>query len=207
MKKIKVLIADDHQLFREGLKALLLNAVDLDIVYEASNGQDVIDFVKDTAIDVALIDIDMPVLNGIETTKWLVNNFPNVKVIILSMHNQKSFVQNVIAIGAKGYLLKNTDFDTLHLAIKKVAKGDLFFDSNITLAAFNKNSFPSSYELSEKEVAILKYIVEGFPNKQIADKLSLSPRTIDTYRATIMKKLNVQNAAELIAYAIKNTIV
>lgn len=207
MKKIKILLADDHQLFREGLKSLLLNAPDLDIVSEASNGQEVMNIVKETTIDVALIDIDMPVLNGIETTKLLVKNFPKVSVIILSMYNQKSFIQNLVSIGSKGYLLKNTDFETLYLAIKKVAKGELFFDSTIALTAFDKNVLSGSHQLSEKEITILKYIVDGFPNKQVADKLCLSTRTIDTYRATIMKKLGVFNAAELIAYAIKNKIV
>ena len=194
MEKIKVLIADDHQLFKEGLKSLLVNAEDIAIVGETSNGQEVLEIVETQAVDVVLLDIDMPVLNGIETTKQLVKNFPQVNVLILTTHEQKYFIQQLKKIGAKGYLLKNIDYNTLHLAIQTVAKGDFFFN--------DFNDFEKE-EFSDQEIIILKYIAEGLPNKLIADKLFLSPRTIDTYRANIMKKLQVHNTAELIAHCLK----
>lgn len=201
MIKIKVLIADDHQLFRDGLKQLLLNAPEIEVVGEASNGKEVLDFIDKIPVDVVLMDIEMPVLNGIEATKIMVKKFPQIPVLILSTHYQKIFIEHAIAIGVKGYLLKNCDFDVLITAIKTLARGAIFFDKPVSQIHQD-----NSQQLSEQELIIIKHIADGLSNKLIADALFLSTRTIEAYRANILKKLKLNNVAELIKYCYKNDI-
>lgn len=206
MNKIRVLVADDHRLFREGIKRMFSNVSDIDVAAEANNGQEVMDIVEHIPIDVVIMDIDMPVLNGIETTKILTEKYENIHVLVLSMYSQKSFVENVFKLGAKGYLKKDTDFENLYKAVKAVAEGKMFFNKHIMFNNIEEVELTRSGKLSEKELIIIKYISEGLQSKHIGDKLNVSARTIDNYKAHIMKKLKVENNVQLITYGIETGI-
>ena len=213
MSKIKVLLVDDHQIIIDGLKSLLKNQDEIIVAGEANNGREALRILDLLEIDVILMDIDMPVMNGIDTLKEIKRLGLSAKVIILSMHNEAGMIKSLVTIGASGYLLKSSPKDEVINAIKKVAGGQQFFSSEVTLAILNKqqNNFQDSSPhielLSDRETEIVQLIAEGFSNKEIGSKLFISHRTVDTHRTNIMKKLNVSNIAGLISYAIRNGIV
>jgi two-component system response regulator NreC len=159
------------------------------------------------------MDIDMPVMNGIDTLKEIGKRGYDVKVIILSMHNEAGMVKSLTDLGARGYLLKTSPQDELFAAIKKVAAGQRYFSTDVTLSLMSKPAFGSVdnalliNQLTERETEIIKLIAEGFSNKEIGEKLYISHRTVDTHRTNLMKKLNVSNVAGLISFAIKNGLV
>ncbi|MEZ5196019.1 MAG: response regulator transcription factor [Bacteroidales bacterium] len=212
MDTIKVLIADDHQIIIDGLKSLINAEKNIELVGEASNGKEAIDLLKIINADVVLLDINMPVLNGIETMKCIKSDFPDIKVIILSMHNESSLIKNLIELGTDGYLIKNCDQDELREAIYKVGSGQKYFSSEVTLSLLNKTSGiksaigddPTLASLTDREIEILKLITRGLTNKEIGEKLFISHRTVDTHRTNLMKKLEVNNIAGLIRFAIRN---
>ena len=208
MSKIKVLLVDDHQIIIDGLKSLLKNSDEIVVVAEANNGRDALRILDILEIDVVLIDIDMPVLNGIDTLKEITNRGYAAKVIILSMHNEAGMIKSLISIGANGYLLKSCAQDELINAISKVASGQSCFSTEVTLSLLNPvQSNQPTESLTERETEIIKLIAEGFSNKEIGSKLFISHRTVDTHRTNLMKKLDVGNIAGLISYAIRNGIV
>jgi DNA-binding NarL/FixJ family response regulator len=209
MSKIKILLVDDHQIIIDGLKSLLKNSDEIVVSAEANNGKEALKILGLIDIDVVLMDIDMPLMNGIDSLKEIRKQGFSAKVIILSMHNEAGMIKSLINLGANGYLLKSSPQDELINAIKKVADGNSYFSSDITLSLLNKS--PQGNQpielLTDRETEIIRLIAEGFSNKEIGDKLFISHRTVDTHRTNIMKKLNVSNIAGLISYAIKNGIV
>jgi DNA-binding NarL/FixJ family response regulator len=211
MNKIKVLLTDDHQIIIDGLKSLLKNSDEIVVAAEANNGREALRILELLSIDVVLMDIDMPVLNGIETLKEIRKQFRNVKVIILSMHNEAGMIKSLMDIGANGYLLKSCSQDELIGAIKKVSTGQNYFSTDVTLALLNTSGTSNPEQrnelLTDRETEILKLIAAGFSNKEIGDQLFISHRTVDTHRTNLMKKLDVNNIAGLISYAIRNGIV
>lgn len=215
MDSAKVLIADDHQIIIDGLKSLISSEENIELVGEASNGKEAIDLLNLINVDVVILDINMPVLNGIEAMKRIKSEFPEVKVIILSMHNESSLIKSLIEMGADGYLLKNCDQDELIEAVNKVASGQKYFSSEVTISLLNKTGGmkssvkmdPVIASLTEREIEILKLITQGLTNKEIGDQLFISHRTVDTHRTNLMKKLEVNNIAGLIRFAIKNGFV
>jgi len=213
MNEIKVLLADDHQIIVDGLKSLLQNTADILVAGEANNGREVLRLLGILKIDVILMDIDMPVMNGIDALKEIKRTLPGIKVIILSMHQEAGMIKSLMAIGADGYILKSTSQDELIGAIRKVAAGQPYFSPEVTLSLLNtpQNNLQSSKQqtemLTDREEEILKLIAEGFSNKEIGTKLFISHRTVDTHRTNLMKKLNANNIAGLISYAIKNGMV
>jgi two-component system response regulator NreC len=215
MKEIKLLIVDDHQIIIDGLKSLLEEEAGFKLIGEANNGQEALKVLKLLDVDIVLMDIDMPVMNGIEATKQILKDFQSVKVVILSMHKEGGLIKNLIAIGAHGFLLKNSDQAELIDAIRKVASGDRYFSPDVTMSLLSKTSVDSSSfkgidllsQLTERETEILKLIAEGYSNKEIGEKLFISHRTVDTHRTNLMKKLDVTNIAGLIKFAILTGIV
>lgn len=209
MSKIKILLVDDHQIIIDGLKSLLKNSDEIVVSAKANNGKEALKILGLIDIDVVLMDIDMPVMNGIDSLKEIRKQGFSAKVIILSMHNEAGMIKSLINLGANGYLLKSSPQDELINAIKKVADGNSYFSSDVTLSLLNKS--PQGNQpielLTDRETEIIRLIAEGFSNKEIGDKLFISHRTVDTHRTNIMKKLNVSNIAGLISYAIKNGIV
>lgn len=213
MSLIKVLLTDDHQIILDGLQSLLKNNAEIEVIAEANNGREALQVLEVLRPEVVLMDIDMPVLNGIETLKEISRRFPEVKVIILSMHSEAGMIKNLTDLGAKGYLLKSCSQEELFSAIRKVAGGQLYFSPDVTLSLLGPKGGRETINdernelLTDRETEILKFIVAGFSNREIGEKLFISHRTVDTHRTNIMKKLNVSNIAGLISFAIKNGMV
>ncbi|MFY9153807.1 MAG: response regulator transcription factor [Prolixibacteraceae bacterium] len=213
MNRIKILLVDDHQIIIDGLKSLLKQNEEFLLAGEANNGREALRLIQMFDVDVVLMDIDMPVMNGIDTLKEISKNHPGTKVIILSMHQEAGMIKSLINIGANGYLLKSCSQDELIEAIQKVASGQSYFSTDVTLSLLNSNPGNQSAAnqanemLTDRETEIIKLIAEGFSNREIGSKLFISHRTVDTHRTNLMKKLNVGNIAGLISYAMKNGIV
>jgi len=213
MNRLRILLVDDHQIIIDGIKSLLKQNDEFVISGEANNGREALRILQHMESDVVLMDIDMPVMNGIDTLKEISKIYPNTKVIILSMHQEAGMIKSLINIGAHGYLLKSCSQAELIEAIRKVGSGQSYFSTEVTLSLLNPMQDKHSAgnlaqeQLTERETEIIKLIAEGFSNKEIGSKLFISHRTVDTHRTNLMKKLNVDNIAGLISYAMKNGIV
>lgn len=209
---IKILIAEDHEILRNGLKSLLEDEPGIAVVGDAKNGQEAVDKISNSEIDidVAILDFMMPVMNGLETTKYLNQHFKDVKVIILSMKGNDEYLSQMFGAGAKGYLLKSANKEELIYAIKKVAKGGMYVCSELTLEIMNKANKEvieignSSVKLSKTELEILIQVGEGLTNDEIAAKLFKSRRTVETHRANLVEKTKSKNSAALIKVALLN---
>lgn len=201
---IKVLIADDHQMFIDGLRSLLERERDIAIIGEANNGIEALNCVQKERPDIVLLDINMPEMNGINACTAIRKKFPEVKVLILTMYKTKGFINGLIRAGASGYILKNTGNAELMEAIRTVISGGTFFSKQVAETLTEKSSKYSVYEdvtLSKREVEIIKEMAKGFTTKQIAEKLFISFYTIETHRKNILNKLQLTNTAEVILYA------
>jgi DNA-binding NarL/FixJ family response regulator len=216
MSVIKVVLIDDHQIVRDGIKALLQDEQDIKIVAEAQCGEDLQNIISTNDTDIILMDISLPGKSGIELCKDLMQSNPQVKVLVLSMYLNEDFIMNAIKAGAKGYLPKNTSKSELITAIQTINGGDEFFGervSEIILQSYMKNLKQKKEKtimletLSKREIEILKLFAEGHTNKEIADQLSISIRTVESHKTHIMQKLNTKSTVDLIKYAIKNKIV
>ena len=212
MEKIKLLIADDHLIIRDGIKLMLKKHPEFVIVAEANNGKEVINYLTNNpnSIDVILMDINMPEMNGIDATKVVVEQFMDVKILALTMHAEETYITNMLKAGALGYVLKEAGTDELMTAIKSVASGQKYYSNEVSVTMINSlmnGSKSKSFALSDREVEVLSYISGGFTNKEVGDKLFISGRTVETHRRNILAKLEVRNTAEMIRYAIENNIV
>lgn len=215
-KRIRILLADDHQIFRDGIKALLSDIADFEIIAEASNGDELLCILKTSEPDIIVMDISMPGLSGIELTRKISELYPQIAVLILSMHSNEDFVINSVINGAKGYLPKDTGRKELLEAIYAIADGDEYFGKLITsnmmksfIKKTQKKSLPIDKEnqLTTREIEIIQQIGKGLSNKEIADKLFISVRTVDSHKNHMMQKLKLRSSAEIIIYAIKNKII
>lgn len=214
---INVVLADDHGIVRDGIKSTLRNEKNIKIIGEASNGKEAIELAKKLMPDIVIMDISMPEMNGIEATSLIHKKYPKSRCLVLSMHDKEEYVFKAIEAGAFGYLLKDTSKEEFIKAINMVAKGEKYFSSSISNVLINgylhkiKGQDGEEDEdesvLTKREKGILKLIVEGQNNREIADKLEISIRTIETHRANIMKKLKVKNAIELVKVAIEQKLV
>ncbi|MFL5729407.1 MAG: response regulator [Cytophagaceae bacterium] len=213
MDKIRIILADDHILVREGFKSLLAKKKEFEVVGEAENGKALLELLENLSADVLLVDISMPQMNGIEAIAQMKKINPNLKFIMLTMHEEAEYILKSIQAGANGYLLKNVELDELENAIKTVANGGKYFNStvsNIMIENISRNPDPNKEELSEltaREKEILQYVADGLSTKLIADKLSISARTVETHRVHIMKKLQVSNGAEMVKKGIELKII
>ena len=211
MKPIRILIVDDHRLLLQGLETLVRSQNDWELTGMASQGEEALRMLKAQQADLVLTDIDMPFMNGIELTEAVKAQFPDTKVIIISMHEEKGLILHAMEAGADGYLVKNADKKEFITAIQRVMEGHSYFSEEVTLALLDrKKSKPLSPlqntlldKLTGREVEILKLIAEGFSNSEIGEKLFISPRTVDTHRANLMRKLEVNNLAGLIRVGLK----
>jgi two-component system response regulator NreC len=207
---IRILLADDHKITREGLCSLLEKQQDMDVVAEAENGRTAVRLAHELLPDVVIMDVTMPDLNGVEAARQIVGRFPNVKVIALSMHSDSLFVTEMLRSGASGYLLKDCAFDELARAIRTVASGKTYLSPSISgvvvedyLHRLTKTNFSSSEILTDREREVLQLMAEGKSTKQIALKLSISVKTVETHRRQIMNRLDIHTVAELTKYAIR----
>ena len=207
--KIKILLADDHAILRDGLSRSFEQEKDITIAGQAQDGYEAIEMAKELIPDVVIMDIGMTGLNGIETTRRIIQNCPNVKIIGLSMHSSDKYVREMFKAGATGYLLKNCSFDELIEAIKAVMEGKTYISPLIS-DMINKE-FTSKPEveksvfsiLSQREREVLQLLSEGKSTKQIGQKLHLSPKTVEAHRLRMMDKLQIDNVAQLTKYAIQ----
>jgi len=207
---IKVLIADDHQLFREGLANLLVDAADIEVVAQAENGLVVLEKVRFSEPDIILMDIGMPQMNGIDTTLALRKEFPNVKTIALSMHDEKLYVKGMLEAGAWGYLLKNCTYDQLVEAINTVYNGEKYLDTlatKIIIQDYLKNDSGGMTKLTERESEVLKLLALGKSIREISEELFISIKTVGSHKQSIFDKLELENMAQLIKFALKNDII
>jgi DNA-binding NarL/FixJ family response regulator len=216
VKQITVLLADDHMVVREGLRMLLGLEKDLQIVGEAEDGRQAVALVKKLRPAVVLMDIGMPLLNGLEATRQIRKDFPDTKVLILSAHGHAAFVKQVTEVGAAGFLLKQTSSAVLATAIREVQKGNTFFSPSIAKQLHGRDQRSmdpgeqlkkKSNRLSSREVEVLQLIAEGRANKQVAAELGVSFKTVDKYRQNLMSKLNIHDVASLTRYAIDAGII
>ena len=206
---IKILIADDHQIVREGLISMLSREGDLEVIAEVCNGREAVRRAIELEPDVVVMDIAMPDLNGVEATRQLLEVQPGVRVVALSMHSDRRYVMETLRVGGKGYLLKGQGFMDLAAAIRAVAAGRVYLSPEVASvlveAVLGKQARSgSSFDLlSPREREVLQLIAEGHTNKEIADKLNLSVKTVQSHRASLMGKLNIRNVAHLTRYAIR----
>ena len=211
MKKIKIYLVDDHSLFREGLMFLLSNFDRIEEIHEAENGELFISGLKENCVDVALLDIEMPIMNGIEATKQALQICPDIKIIGLSMYSEESYYSSMIEAGASGFLLKNSNFSEVKKAISEVLEGKNYFSSEILQSILTKvvAKKPSAEitDITERETEILFYICKGLSNAEIAKILTISKRTVDKHRENLLQKTQSKNTANLVIYAIKNKFI
>jgi DNA-binding NarL/FixJ family response regulator len=208
--KNKIIIVDDHLLFSQSLKFLINSFDDFEVVHNFENGQEFINFIQqntDFKVDLVLLDVNMPILDGIETMKWIKENRPDLNIIALSVNNDEEIIIKMITNGAKGYLLKDTTPKIFHEAIKKVIETGYFFTELVSGILINRvNNDNKKSILKDKEIEFLKHTCSEKTYKEIASEMCLSPRTIDGYRECLFEKLEIKTRIGLVLYAIKNNI-
>lgn len=211
MDKIKIIITDDHQLFRNGLKILLNSFPDFEVTGEASNGEEFLKLIQSVKADIALMDINMPELDGIEATRRGLKLVPSINIIALSMYGEEDYYYRMVDAGAKGFLLKDSDISEVREAILTVMKGGSYFSQELLYHVIQKikhrEQESKAANLSRREKEILTKICEGLSNQEIADTLFISKRTVDKHRANLLGKTNSKNTASLILFAIKNKLI
>jgi DNA-binding NarL/FixJ family response regulator len=214
--KTTIILADDHHIFRDGIKSLLSDESNLDIIGEASNGDELLSLLKTKSPDILILDVTMPKITGIELTKIITEQYPDIKILILSMHKNEEYVISAMINGAKGYLPKDTSRKELLDAITSISEGEEYLGKLISssiLKSYIKKSYSGfdrldkDEQLTSREIEIIELIGKGFSNKEIADKLFISVRTVDSHKNHIMCKLKLRTTAELIIYGIKNKII
>jgi DNA-binding NarL/FixJ family response regulator len=216
MKRITVLLAEDHLIVREGFRSLLKRETDIEVVGEAKTGREAVTMTRKLRPAVVVMDIAMPLLNGLEATRQIRKQLPDTKVLILTAHSDECYVEQMAALGASGFLLKQTSSHVLATAIREVQKGNTFFSSDISKPLENRDpkspdkggSFKKkNNHLSSREMEVLQLIAEGKPNKQVAAELGVSFKTVDKHRQHLMGKLNIHDVAGLTRYAIAEGII
>jgi two-component system response regulator NreC len=208
-EKLKILIAEDHQTVREGIKLLVNSQPDMEIIGEAGDGEDAIGKAVDAVPDLLLMDISMPNLNGLKATKKLRSVIPNLKILILTRHTDDGYLQQLLGAGANGYVLKQSAPTELITAIRAIAAGNAYLDPSLTRKVMggyvNRSSSlrgETKGELSDREAEVLRLIAFGYSNKEIAGKLDLSVKTIEAHKANAMRKLGITSRIDIVKYAI-----
>lgn len=215
MSRVRVLLADDHAIVRSGLRLLLEREPDLAVVGEATDGRAAVDWMERDSADVAVMDVGMPGLNGIEATAQIARKYPHVGVVMLSMHSDETYVLRCLRAGARGYVLKESAENELIAAIRAVMAGKSFFSPKLSrllqqeqVERIRREGGEDSYDLlTEREREVLQLIAEGNSNKEIANRLHLSVYTVETHRGNILEKLNLHGTADLILYAVRKGII
>jgi len=215
LTKIDIVITDDHKLFRKGIAALLEDLEMVNKIYEAGNGEELLRLLKETKPlpDLILLDLNMPEMDGFEATKKLKKQFPEVKIIILTMEDDEQFILHLVNEGVNGYLNKSSDTDEVELAIEKVMKMDFYFPDEISklifsnLKKFGKSKIKKKIEFSNQEKRVLELLCHEKTTTEIAEEMELGKRTIESYRKNMLEKTGARNMAGLIIYAMKNKVV
>jgi DNA-binding NarL/FixJ family response regulator len=216
MKRITVLLAEDHQIVREGFRSLLKHEPDIEVIGEAANGREAVKLTRKLRPAVVVMDIAMPLLNGLEAARQIRKDFPDTRVLFLSAHSDDAYVEEVAVLGATGFLLKQTSSENLATAIREIQKGNNFYSHSISRRVQNRKQKAQDREgafkkknnhLSSREVEVLQLIAEGKANKQVAAELGVSFKTVDKHRQNLMNKLDIHDVAGLTRYAIAEGII
>lgn len=212
MDKIKIILVDDHQMFRDGVKSVLNDEKNIDIIGEVGTGGDLYELLKLQKPDLIITDISLPGISGVEIAKYISENYPEIKILILSMHSNEEFIIRALSVGANGYLPKDTSMNELLDAINTIYMGENYFNKDISNTILKSIINKSKDEkgngkcLTKREKEVIALVVEGLSNKEIAEKLFISVRTVDSHKNNIMQKLNLKSSVELVKYAIKNKL-
>lgn len=215
MRQIKVLIVDDHTLVRDGIRALLALATDIEVVGEAANGKEALEKVKQLVPDIVLMDLAMPIMGGLDATRRIRKEFPSTKVLALTQYDDSDYVIPVIEAGARGFITKMAAFAELASAIQAVYRGNSYLSPSAAAALVaecqqkpNAEGGKDPYDqLTDREKEVFKLVVEGHTAREIADILVVSPKTVEWYKTSLMNKLNIRNKTDLIKYAIRKQVI
>jgi DNA-binding NarL/FixJ family response regulator len=209
-RKLRIYLADDHAVVREGLRALVDRQPDMEVIGEAGDGRTAVEQAKELHPDIVVMDISMPELSGTAATQQLTAAAPDVKVLALTVHEDKSYLRQLLRAGASGYILKRAAATELVHALRTVASGGLYLDPTLAqkvvggfLHQPSGRGIPQAVELSERELEVLRLIAEGHSNKEIAARLDISVKTVETYKSRSMEKLGLENRAAIVAYAVQ----
>jgi DNA-binding NarL/FixJ family response regulator len=207
MEKITLIIVDDHQLFRNGLKFIINDFSHFEVVGEASNGMEMLDLLKQVNPDIVLLDINMPIMNGIEASRKALEMFPNLKILVLSMYGEEEYYNTMIEIGVKGFILKDADNEELRNALIRIAEGHSYFSQELLLKLLRTKKIDEVLKLTKREKEILTLICQGNSNQQISEILHISPRTVERHRSELLQKTESDNSISMVIFAIKNRLV
>ena len=207
ISKKKVIIADDHTLFRQGLKLLLEDIENIEVIADVANGKELIEIAGAIDPDLIIMDINMPLINGIEASRILLKEKPDLKILVISMYGDEQYYNSVIENGVKGFVLKDADNEELRTAVKQILNGMTYFSQELLLKLIRNRQSSSRIDLTQREREILKFICQGFNSAEIAAKLFLSERTVENHRASILSKTGCRNSLSLVIYAYRNNLV
>jgi DNA-binding NarL/FixJ family response regulator len=211
MKKLKIMVTDDHPFFRDGMRQMLIESELFSVVDEASNGMEALEKLRENKYDLVIMDIKMPVMNGIEATREIKSRYPDVKVLAMSMFDEQPYIVKMLKAGAKGYLLKNSGKEELLNAISKISGRETYFSKDVTNTMMSHiiegrplqaaDDEPVNVSLTRREKEIIRRIAEEQTNVEIGEALGISPRTVDTHRRNLLQKLKVKNTAGIVRFA------
>jgi DNA-binding NarL/FixJ family response regulator len=213
MSDIRVLVVDDHAILRDGIRSLLERQAGITVVGEASNGREALDCVGELQPDIVLMDVAMPVMDGLEATRRIKESFPRIRVLILTQHDNREYIGPLLQAGAVGYVLKRSGAHEVVTAIRQVYEQGAFLEPAVTrqvlrdFAHTDERSETEVPPLTQREQEVLKLVIEGKSNKEIASMLVISPKTVSVHRSNIMTKMGVHNSAELVRYAMQHNLV
>jgi DNA-binding NarL/FixJ family response regulator len=207
MAKPGIIIVDDHRLFRSGLKYIIDDSGKYQVVGEASNGIELLELLEKTMPQLVIMDINMPAMNGIEATRQVIEKYPALNILILSMFGDPDIYSMLLDMGIKGFVLKEADNEEFFLAISKILSGGTYFSQDLLLGIIRKNSAADPVKLSRREKDILNLISQGFSNQEISGKLAISQRTVERHRTNLLEKTGSKNSVRLIIYALKNNLI
>jgi DNA-binding NarL/FixJ family response regulator len=209
MAKLRVLLADDHAVVREGLKALINGQPGMEVIGEAADGRAACAKARELCPDVVIMDVSMPVMNGLEATRDIHEHCPETKLLALTVHEERAYLRDLIEAGASGYVLKRSAADELVHAIHVVARGDLYLDPSIAAVALGRLARPAgsgetpAQQLSDRETEVLRRVAQGFSNREIGIELKLSTKTVETYKARSMEKLGLTTRSDIVRFAMQ----
>ncbi len=206
-KKNKVIIADDHTLFRHGLKLILEDMENIEVVADVANGKELIEITKELRPDLIIMDINMPQINGIEAGRILLQEFPDLKILVVSMYGDEQYYNSVIEYGVKGFILKDAENTELRAAVNAILNGKTYFSQELLLKLIRNRKNSEQIVLTPRERQILELICQGLNSQEIANKLFLSERTVENHRANLLDKTGCRNSLSLVLYAFRNNLV
>ena len=210
MNELRIFLADDHTVMREGLKSLVNAQADMDVVGEADNGRTALQRVRELQPDVVIMDVSMPELNGIKVTEHLKRTCQKIKVLVLTAHDESGYLRQLLQVGASGYVLKKAAAEELINAIRAVAAGGVYLDPTLAgkvvggyVGSRRLKGAPQSHDLSEREAEVLRLVAWGYTNKEIGSYLTISVKTVETHKANILEKLDLRSRVEMVRYALR----